>query len=59
MESLLPQLPLHETLLRATAGYLAVCALIRVIPKRHAGGISPQDMIGAVIVTVVRGRTAP
>jgi uncharacterized membrane protein YcaP (DUF421 family) len=43
-------IPVHETLLRATLVYLIVCVLVRLIPKRQAGNISPQDMVGAVIV---------
>jgi len=45
-----PALPLHQTLIRATLVYLVVCLLIRLIPKRQAGSISPQDITGAVIV---------
>jgi uncharacterized membrane protein YcaP (DUF421 family) len=50
VDLLKPQLPVHETLIRATLVYLVVCALIRLVPKRQAGNISPQDMVGAVIV---------
>lgn len=50
MDALLPTLPIHVTAARAAAVYLIVCALLRVIPKRQAGSISPQDIVGAVIV---------
>jgi len=59
--SFLPQLPVYESALVATGVYLGVCALIRAIPKRHAGSISPQDVIGAVIVggIAVEGMVPP
>jgi uncharacterized membrane protein YcaP (DUF421 family) len=50
VDLLTPQLPVHETLIRAILVYLVVCVLIRLVPKRQAGNISPQDMVGAVIV---------
>jgi uncharacterized membrane protein YcaP (DUF421 family) len=49
-ELLTLKVPLLETLLRATLMYLAVCGLLRLIPKRQAGNIAPHDLIGAVIV---------
>jgi uncharacterized membrane protein YcaP (DUF421 family) len=45
-----PTMPVPEILLRATLTYLLVCVLVRLIPKRQAGQMSPQDVIGAVIV---------
>jgi uncharacterized membrane protein YcaP (DUF421 family) len=42
--------PIHQTLIHASLIYVVVCVLIRVIPKRQAGNISPHDMVGAVIV---------
>ena len=36
--------------LRATLVYLGLCVLMRVIPKRHAGTIAPNDVVLAVVI---------
>ena len=39
-----------EIVLRATLVYLGLCVLMRVIPKRHAGTIAPNDVVLAVVI---------
>jgi uncharacterized membrane protein YcaP (DUF421 family) len=43
-------LPVLEVAVRASVVYLALCVLMRLIPKRNAGGLSPNDMV--VLVTI-------
>src|SRR5690606_38767825 len=43
-------LPLAEILLRGAAGFLALVALVRVVPKRNAGHISPNDMLVLIVI---------
>ncbi len=43
-------LPLAEILLRGTVGFLALVALVRVVPKRNAGHISPNDMLVLIVI---------
>src|SRR5688572_6859681 len=50
MDLLKFQLPVGLTIARAAIVYLIVCIFMRLVPKRHAGRISPQDVVGAVIV---------
>lgn len=45
-----------ETIVRGSVFYLAVVLIIRVIPKRETGSISPNDMIGLVIVGNLAGQ---
>jgi uncharacterized membrane protein YcaP (DUF421 family) len=47
--------PLWQTVLRGTAMYLVVAALIRIIPKRHAGNLSPYDLIALIIIGDLAG----
>lgn len=42
--------PLWEIVLRGTVAYLAIVVVLRVIPKRHLGSISPNDFIALVII---------
>lgn len=42
--------PLWEIVLRGTVAYLAIVVVLRVIPKRHLGNISPNDFIALVII---------
>ena len=42
--------PLHEIALRATLMYVALVVLLRLIPKRNAGHISPTDMLVLILV---------
>lgn len=42
--------PLWEIAVRGTAAYLALLVLVRVVPKRNAGGISPNDMLTLIVV---------
>ncbi|HEY4548204.1 MAG TPA: YetF domain-containing protein [Pedomonas sp.] len=43
-------MPLWELFVRATIIYLALIFLVRVIPKRKAGHISPNDMLTLIIL---------
>ena len=42
--------PLWEIGLRATIVYLALVLLVRLVPKRNAGHISPNDLLTLIIV---------
>lgn len=42
--------PLWEIVVRGSAVYLAVAAVLRLVPKRQIGSIAPNDMIALVIV---------
>ena len=45
--------PLWEIALRATIVYVAVILLVRVIPKRNAGHISPDDMLALIVIGAI------
>lgn len=47
--------PLWEILLRGTAIYLAIAVLMRVIPKRQSGNLSPNDVLALVIIGDLAG----
>ena len=42
--------PLWEIAVRATLVYFALIALARVIPKRRAGHISPNDILALIVI---------
>ncbi|MFO0810924.1 MAG: DUF421 domain-containing protein [Gemmataceae bacterium] len=42
--------PLLELAFRASVLYLAVCFVLRLVPKRHAGSLSPNDVVTLVMV---------
>jgi uncharacterized membrane protein YcaP (DUF421 family) len=42
--------PLWEIVLRATVVYFALVLLVRTLPKRHAGSISPNDMLMLIVI---------
>lgn len=42
--------PLWEIVLRTSLVYLALVLLIRVIPKRRAGHLSPNDMLALILI---------
>ncbi len=44
------QTPLWEIAARGSLVYLVIAVLFRFMPKRHAGNLSPNDMISLVIV---------
>jgi uncharacterized membrane protein YcaP (DUF421 family) len=44
------QRPPLDTFLRGTLVYLSTCVLLRVIPKRQAGKLSPNDLIVIVFL---------
>lgn len=43
-------MPLWEIIVRATIVYLVLILLLRAIPKRNAGHISPNDMLTLILV---------
>lgn len=45
--------PVLEILVRSTVGFLGLLALIRVVPKRNAGRISPNDMLVLIVVGAI------
>ena len=49
-EFLVLDTPLWEIVLRGTAVYIGIALLVRVIPKRHAGELSPNDLIAVIII---------
>lgn len=44
------EMPLWEIAARAAIVYLAIALVIRFIPKRHTGNVSPNDLIALIIV---------
>ena len=50
-------MPIWEIALRAILAYLALVFLVRVVPSRNAGHISPNDMLTAIVVGTL-GATA-
>jgi len=50
-----PQVSLLELVLRGTIMYLAIFALLRVVPKRQVGGISPSDILVVVLLAEAAG----
>ena len=50
VEMLSPTLSILEIAVRSTIGFLALVALIRFVPKRNTGRISPNDMLVLIVV---------
>jgi len=50
-------MPIWEIALRAILAYLALVVLVRVVPSRNAGHISPNDMLTLIVVGTL-GATA-
>ncbi len=46
-------LPLWEICLRGSLAYLALVLLVRLVPKRNAGHISPNDLLTLIVVGTV------
>ena len=44
------EIPIWITVLRGSAIYLTLAVVLRLMPKRETGSLSPNDMIGLVIV---------
>lgn len=44
------QMPLWEIVLRASAVYLGLAVLLRVVPKRQTGNLAPNDIIALVVL---------
>lgn len=43
-------MPLAEIGLRATIAYVGLLVLIRIVPKRNAGHLSPNDLLTLIVV---------
>ena len=58
-------MPLWEIALRATVAYLGIVFLVRILPKRNAGTISPNDLLTLIVIgalgtsAIVGGSTSP
>lgn len=55
---LLPKMPLAEILLRGTFMYLALCFLLRIVPKRNIGSFTPTDLLILLLIVEVSGNAA-
>lgn len=55
LEAFSLELSLWEILVRGTIIYLAIAVIIRFIPKRHTGSMSPNDIIALVLVGDLAG----
>ncbi len=47
---LVPTMPLAEIVFRSSVGFLALVLLLRLVPKRNAGHISPNDMLVLIVI---------
>ncbi len=47
--------PLWEIFIRGSLVYLAVALMIRLVPKRHAGNLSPNDLVALIVVGNLAG----
>ncbi len=47
------QAPLWETAARGAGIYLILAAIVRLLPKRQAGDVSPNDLLALVVVGAV------
>lgn len=54
-EWLLPETPLWTIAVRGTLVYLVLALVVRFIPKRHTGNLSPNDLIALVVVGNLAG----
>lgn len=48
-----PSLPIWEIAVRATVVYFAMVFLVRLVPSRNAGHISPNDMLTLIVVGTI------
>ena len=55
LDVLLPETPIAELIARGSAVYLIVAMVIRIIPKRHAGNLSPNDLVALVTAGSLAG----
>jgi uncharacterized membrane protein YcaP (DUF421 family) len=51
----IPQGSIAELLVRGTIMFLVIFGLVRVVPKRQVGGISPSDVLVVVLLAEVAG----
>lgn len=42
--------PFWEIIVRATVVYFVLALIVRIMPKRHAGDISPNDFLALIVV---------
>ena len=47
--------PFWEIVGRGTAVYLAMALVLRIVPKRHTGNLSPNDLIALIVVGNLAG----
>ncbi len=50
IELLRIEMPIWEIALRGSVAWLGLVALVRVVPKRNAGHLSPNDMLVLVVI---------
>lgn len=50
VEIFVPTKPILEIIVRGSVGFLALVLLLRVVPKRNAGHISPNDMLVLIVI---------
>ena len=50
IEILRPELPLWEIGLRGSIAWLGLVLVVRIVPKRNTGHISPNDMLVLVVI---------
>jgi uncharacterized membrane protein YcaP (DUF421 family) len=50
LEIVIPTKSIVEIVIRGSLGFLALVALLRIVPKRNAGHISPNDMLVLIVV---------
>ncbi len=50
MDAFRLEMPLWEIVLRSTVVYIGLMAMIRFIPKRHTGELSPIDLFAMIII---------
>ncbi len=48
-------MPLWEIAARTTVVFMVIVVVMRVVPKRRSGTLSPNDMIGVVLIAAIAG----
>ena len=49
-DALIPEASPWEILIQGTVVYVLVAMILRLIPKRHTGNLSPNDLVAIIIV---------
>ncbi len=47
--------PIWEIFIRGTVVYLTLAVMIRLVPKRHTGNLSPNDLVALIVVGNLAG----